>query len=105
MSKGRASQFDLYDALLDRGVDVRVEVRLPAASPRSRSGFFYADLAVYYRGELRAVAECKAWKRELRGRQRENYEGCGVPYIVAGNDNFTEALIWLSEFGHGRAAK
>lgn len=105
MSRGRAPQFDLYNALLDRGVDVRVELRLPASSPRSRSGHFYADLAVFYQGTLMALAECKASKRELRGRQRENYEGAGVPYIVTGNDNFTEALMWLSEWGHGRAPK
>jgi hypothetical protein len=105
MSRGRAAQFDLYAALQERGIDVREEVRLPACSPRSRSGHFVVDLAVYYRGTLVAVCECKAWKRALTGRQLENYEGCGVPYIVAGSDNFTESLMWLSEWGKGRAPK
>jgi hypothetical protein len=97
VAQGRLPQFDLYAALQERGVDVRIEVRLPASSPRSRSGMFNVDLAVYRNGELAAVCECKSSKRELGGRQRENYEGCGVPYIVAGNDNFTEALMWLVE--------
>lgn len=105
MSKGRDPQFALYGALLERGVDVRVEVRLPATSPKSRSGFFFADLAVYWKNELRALCECKAWKRDLRGRQLANYEGAGVPYIVAGTDNFTEALMWLDAFGTGGAPK
>ena len=52
MSKGRAAQFDLYAALQERGVDVRQEIRLDACSPRSKSGSFVVDLAVYYRGEL-----------------------------------------------------
>jgi hypothetical protein len=100
-AKGRAPQFDLYQALQERGVHVETEVRLPACSSRSRSGHFFADLAVYRNGEIVALAECKAWKRDLRGRQLENYEGCGVPYIVAGNDNFTESLFWLLEQASG----
>ena len=94
---GRLPQFDLYAALQERGIDARTEVRLPASSARSRSGHFFVDLAVYRAGELAAVCECKASKRALRGRQLENYESCGVPYVVAGNDNFTEALMWLVE--------
>lgn len=95
--RARAPQFDLHAALQERGIHVETEVRLPATSQRSRSGYFFVDLAVYREGELAAVCECKSWKRELVGRQRENYDGCGVPYIVAGSDNFTEALMWLAE--------
>lgn len=94
---GRGPQFDLYHALLERDVRVETEVRLPAVSAKSRSGHFFADLAVYHGNQMVALCECKSKKRALRGRQLENYEGSGLPYIVAGNDNFTEALMWLAE--------
>jgi hypothetical protein len=95
--RARTPQAELYHRLRERGVRCAVEVHLPAVSARSRSGRFRADLAVYKGSALAALAECKASTRRLAGRQRENYDGAGVPYIVAGYDNLDEAARWLEE--------
>jgi hypothetical protein len=88
-------QREIFDRLRAAQVDVRAEVRLPTRSPRSRSGYFRADLAVYNRGRIVALCECKAWKRPLSGRQLEHYETSGYPYIVAGKDTVDHACQWL----------
>lgn len=82
--------------LTERGIRCEAEIRLPASSPRSRSGFFFADLGVYRGARLIALCECKGRHRELTGRQRANYDGCGIPYIVAGNDTLEAAADWLT---------
>lgn len=92
---GRDPQFELYSRLRDAGVEVVAEYKLPAVSDRSKSGHFFADLAVFRKGHLVALCECKHLTRELGGRQRENYEGANVPYIVAGHDNLELAFQWL----------
>lgn len=93
----RDPQFELYTRLRDAGVEVVPEYRLPASSLISRSGHFFADLAVFRKGVLVALCECKRSKRDLVGRQRENYEGANIPYIVAGYDNMDEAFAWLEK--------
>lgn len=100
----RGPQFELYRILSDRGIDCRIEWALVARSARSRSGRFFADIAVFRASRLIAVCECKSKQRELRGRQRENYDNCGVPYLVAGNDNIdaiADALTALVDKGRG----
>lgn len=96
-------QHRLYAALVARGVPVACELRLPARSRRSRSGWFYADLAVLGSDGLpRALCECKPDSRGRLApgtRQRENYAATCLPYIVAGTDNFERALAFLA--GHG----
>lgn len=87
-------QFELHRRLSEVGVTCEVEVRLPAGSERSRSGFFFADLAVIRGREPVALCECKALARELCGRQRENYECSGLPYMVVGADNLDAAVKW-----------
>jgi hypothetical protein len=96
-SQGRARtpQLEIATELRQRGIEVKTEVRLRSLSPKSRSGLFRADIAVYRRGQIVALCECKATRRELRGRQREHYDGAGVPYIVAGGDDIDEAVAWL----------
>src|SRR5688572_15049525 len=69
-SRARTPQAEIAARLLESGVAFRTEVRLPSKSPRSRSGFFRADIAVFHGGRAVALCECKARKRELRGRQR-----------------------------------
>lgn len=92
----RAPQFEIHRQLSDRGIRCEAEYRMPAASGRSRSGHFYVDLAVFRGARVVAVCECKSRRRALRGRQLENYEGCGAPYIVAGNETVAEAVEWLA---------
>lgn len=100
----RTPQFELYRILSDRGIDCRVEWPLPACAGRSRSGVFYVDIAVFRASRLIAVCECKSTERALAGRQRENYDGCGVPYMVAGNENVeavADRLTALVDKGRG----
>jgi len=95
-------QFKLFARLVNAGVDVRAERELPATSPRSKSGRFYADLAVFRDGKIVALCECKSRGRPLKGkRQKQNYEECGYPFIVAGADNIEEAFGWLRDHGQG----
>jgi hypothetical protein len=91
----RTPQLEIATQLRQRGIEVKTEVRLRSISPKSRSGLFRADIAVYRRGQLVALCECKAARRELHGRQREHYDGAGVPYIVAGRESVDEAVAWL----------
>lgn len=81
--------------LVERGVPFRKEVSLRSRSPVSRSGLFRADIAVFKGDRPVALCECKARKRALRGRQRDHYEGSGLPYIIAGRENVDEAVDWL----------
>lgn len=92
----RSPQFEIHRQLSEMGIRCEAEVRLPATSTRSRSGHFYVDLAVFRASRIVAVCECKSKRRPLAGRQLENYEGCGVPYIVAGNETIDEAVAWLA---------
>lgn len=100
----RTPQKKLHIALLALGVDADTEVTLPARSRLSKSGTFRADLAVRRHGRIVALCECKAWAvgRVLAGRQHENYEASGYPYIVAGHDNLDQALAWLVAKSEGR---
>lgn len=97
----RSPQFEIHRQLSERGIRCEAEYRMLASSPGSRSGHFYVDLAVFRGATVVAVCECKVRHRPLTGRQRENYEGCGVPYIVAGNDTITEAVAWLASHIRG----
>lgn len=100
----RTPQKQLHAALVALGVDAEMEVTLPARSAMSKSGTFRADIAVRRDGQIVALAECKAWGggRVLAGRQHENYETSGYPYIVAGHDNLDAALAWLVAKSEGR---
>lgn len=82
-------------------IDARKEVRLPATSPLSRSGYFFADIGIYRLGKLVALVECKRRERELRGRQGDNYRGCGLEYMVAGFDNIDAAFQWCLAHSQG----
>lgn len=94
-SRGRAAQFELSTLLTEMGIVHTTEHKLPATSPRSKSGFFYADVAVFIGKRPIALVECKQRARDLRGRQRENYDGSGLPYRVAGMDNVLDVADWL----------
>lgn len=92
-------QCELYHRLKQQGIECEAEYALAATSPRSKRKVFYADIAVLQDGQPMALAECKSKPRkELRGqRQRQNYDGCGLPYIVAAPSNIGQAVEWLSE--------
>jgi hypothetical protein len=92
----------ILEALDALGIECDSELTLPSTSPRSKSGCFRADIGIY-RGdnELVALCECKSWKRELTGRQKEHYDGSGLPYIVAGKDSVDEAVGWLAKMARG----
>lgn len=94
---GKTPQRDIVERLVSLGVDARTEVTLPSASPRSRSGTFRADIAVFVDGKIVALCECKSTPRELTGRQREHYAGSGLPWFVAGWSNLEAAVRELAK--------
>lgn len=95
MTDARTPQFELYAELKQRGVKVAVEVPIAATSAKSRGKWFYADVAVFLGNRIVALAECKSRVRELRGRQRENYDGCGIPWRVCGAENVQDVALWM----------
>jgi hypothetical protein len=95
----RTPHFEIFTALTRMGIECEAEYTLPATSPLSRSGYFRADLAVLVDGRPVALCECKTLARQLKPgtRQRQNYDGAGLPYIVAGYNNVDKAIKWLKE--------
>jgi hypothetical protein len=81
--------------LADRGINASPEVAVPATSSRSRATHFRADIGVFRHNKLWLLIECKATGRELAQRQRENYEGAPVPYMVAGAENLDEVVAMI----------
>lgn len=97
----RTPQRVIAERLVAAGIDAVTELVLPARSAASRSGTFRVDIAVSRFGTVVALCECKSNSRVLRGRQHENYERSGIPYVVAGHDNIEFAVAWLTKKGMG----
>lgn len=102
---GVRAQAELYHQLRLRNVQVEVEYRLKASDPRSRQGWFAADLAVLAANVLTAIVEAKPYPGGPAAgtRQRENYRHAGVPAFWVCPYQELPLATFLANWLHGLA--